>query len=113
MTEGVIERYETFNTKGCPDEIIFVNLNDQPIPSKYYNILNDDDDNGNNIPGTPVENSLPENEWVEDAIVSNDKEINNEIIIDDDDSVGSDIYPPPTTKRILEIEGLENETEGR
>ena len=73
MTEGVIERYETFNTKGCPDEIILVNLNDQPIPSKYYNILNDDDDNGNNIPGTPVENSLTENEWVEDAIVSNDK----------------------------------------
>ena len=32
-TEDVISRYDTFNTKGCPDELIFGNFNDQPIPS--------------------------------------------------------------------------------
>ena len=58
----MIERYGAFNTKGCPDELIFGDFNDQPIPSNYYNLLNDDDDNdydyGNNIPGNPVGDSL-------------------------------------------------------
>ena len=33
MTEDVIERYDTFNTKGCPEDLIFGDFNDQPIPS--------------------------------------------------------------------------------
>ena len=31
MTEDVIEGYEIFNIKGCPDEIIFEVFYDQPI----------------------------------------------------------------------------------
>ena len=58
MTEGVIERYETFNTKRCPDKLIFGNFNDQPIPSNYYNFLNYDDDDGNNIPGNTIDGAL-------------------------------------------------------
>ena len=54
ITEDMIERYYTFNTKRCPEELIFGDFNDQPIPSNYHNFLNDDNDNGNNIPGTPV-----------------------------------------------------------
>ena len=61
MTKYVIERYDTFNSKGCPDELIYGEFNDQPIPSNYYNFLNDDDDDGNNIPGTPVGDVLPDN----------------------------------------------------
>ena len=33
MTEDVIDQYETFNTKGCPEDLIFGDFNDQPIPS--------------------------------------------------------------------------------
>ena len=99
MTEDVIGRYETFNTKGCPDELFLGYFNDQPIPSNYYNILNDDDDYGNNITGTPVDNALLDNELVEDAVVPNDEDINYEIIIDDDDSLASDIDPPPPPKK--------------
>ena len=58
----MIEQYDTFNTKGCPNELIFGEFNDQPIPSNYYNFLNYNDDIDNNIPGTPVDNSLLENE---------------------------------------------------
>ena len=61
MTKDVIERYDTFNTKGWPDELIFCNFNDQPILTDYYNFLNDYDDNGSNISGTPVGNALPDN----------------------------------------------------
>ena len=31
MTEHVIEHYETFNTKGCPDKLIFDNLMTKPF----------------------------------------------------------------------------------
>ena len=48
MTEDVIECYDTFNTKGCPDKLIFAGFNGQRIPSGYYNFLNDDDDYNNN-----------------------------------------------------------------
>ena len=58
----MIEQYDTFNTKGCPNELIFGEFNDQPIPSNYYNFLNYNDDIDNNIPVTPVDNSLLENE---------------------------------------------------
>ena len=48
---------------------------------------------------------------MEDAVVPKDDYINYEIIIDDDDSLDSDIYPPK--KVILEIGGVDNETERR
>ena len=54
MSEDVIECYVTFNTKGCPHELVFGAFNDQPIPPDYYNFLNGDDNDENNIPGTPV-----------------------------------------------------------
>ena len=76
MAEDFIERYLTFNTKGYPEELIFVNFNDQPIPSNYYNFLKDDNDDGNNIPRTPIENALPDNKGVEDSALPNDEEIN-------------------------------------
>ena len=59
MTKFWIKNFDDFNKKWCPDELIFGNFNDQPIPPDYYNCLNDDDDDGNNIHGTPVENTLP------------------------------------------------------
>ena len=55
MTEDLIERYDTLNTKGYPDKLIFGNFNDQPIPSNYYNFLNDDNEDGNNIYGNPID----------------------------------------------------------
>ena len=61
MTKDVIERYETFYTKGCPDELIFDDFNDWPIPSNFYNLLNDDYNDGNNVPGTPVDDDLLDN----------------------------------------------------
>ena len=58
MTVDVIERYETFNNKGCTYELLLGNLHDQPIPPNYYDLLNDVNDYDNNIIGTPVEISL-------------------------------------------------------
>ena len=49
MTEDVIERYNTFNTKGCLEELIFGDFNDQPIPSTYSDLTNDYEDYGNQI----------------------------------------------------------------
>ena len=93
MVEDVIERYDTFNTKGFPDELILGEFNDQPIPSDYYNFLNDANDDGNNIPVTPVNNYLPDNKRAEDAVMKNDEGINYEEIIDEDDRLASDIEP--------------------
>ena len=45
MTDDVIERYDTFNTKGFPEDLIFGDFNDQPIPSTYSDLTNDHDDN--------------------------------------------------------------------
>ena len=90
MNKYVNERYDTFNTKGSPDEIIFGDFHDQPIPYDYYNILNDDDDD-NNFPGTPFEDALMENKGLEYAVIQNDEDINDEIIFDYDDSLTSDI----------------------
>ena len=59
MNEGVIERYDTFYTKGCQYKLFFGDLNDQPIPYKYYNVLYDDNENGNNILGTLVDDASP------------------------------------------------------
>ena len=58
MTNDAIEKYDNFNTKGCPDYLILGDFNDQPIPSDYYNSLNNDDENGNNVPSTPVDDAL-------------------------------------------------------
>ena len=78
-----------------PIKRIFGNINDQTIPSNYYNSLNDDNDDGNNITGTPVNYALLDNKAVEDSIVKNYEDIKNEIIIDDDDRIDWDIDPPP------------------
>ena len=102
MTEDVIERYDTFNNKGCPEYLIFGDFNDQPIPSTYSDLTNDYDEDGNQIYA-----ALTDNKGVEDAVVPNDE--NNY-----EDSLASDIDPPPNN--ILEIEGVErmgNETEER
>ena len=93
MTQDVLDHHDTFNTKGCPDELVFGNFNDQPVPSDYYNILNDDDDNDNDIPGTPVGDTLPDNEGVEYVVFPNDEVINSERITDYNDSLASDIDP--------------------
>ena len=85
----MIELYDTFNTKGCPDELIFGDFNDQPISSDYYNFLNNDNDDENNIPGTLVEDDLPGNKVAEDAVVQNNNNIINDVMFDDDDSLVS------------------------
>ena len=100
MTEYVIERYNTFNIKGCPEDLIFGDFNDQPIPSTYSDLTNYYDDDG-----TKIDAALTDNKGVEDAVVPNDE--NN-----DEDSLAPDIEPPQ--KNILEIEGVDrmgNETE--
>ena len=96
MTEDVIECYDTFITKGFTDDFISGDFNDQPIPPDYYNFLNDYDEDGNNNIGTPVDDVLPENKGVEDAVMKNYEYIKNEIIIDDNDSLASYIEPPKT-----------------
>ena len=102
MTEDVIERYDTFNTKSCPEDLIFGDFNDQPIPSTYADFTNDYEDDG-----TQIDAALTDNEGVEDAVVPN-YENNYE------DSLASDIDLPQNN--ILEIDGLDimgNETEER
>ena len=81
MTEDVIERYDTFNTNGCPEDLIFGDFNFQPIPSNYSDLTNDYDDDG-----TQIDSALTDKEGVEDSVVPNDE--NN-----DDDSLASDIDP--------------------
>ena len=93
MTAYVIECYDNFNTKVCPGELFFGNFNDQPIPPHLYDFLNDDGENGNNIPGTPIDNVLLDNKVVEDAVMQNDEDIENEIIMVDDDRLISYIEP--------------------
>ena len=83
-TEDVIERYDTFNTKGCPEDLIFGDFNDQPIPSTYSDLTNDYDDNG-----TQIDAALTDNKGVEGTVVQND-ENNNE------DRLASEIDPPKT-----------------
>ena len=87
----MIEISDTFNTKWFIYKLTFGDLNDQPIPYNYYNLLNDDYDDGNNIPVTPVD-ALPDKKWVEYLVVPNDEDINDErIIMDYDDSLDSEI----------------------
>ena len=89
MTEYVTEQYDTFNTKGCPEDLIFGGFNDQHIPSTYYDLTNDYDDNG-----TQIDASLTDNKVVEDAVVPNDENNN-------DNSIASEIDPPQTIFRKL------------
>ena len=49
MTEDVIEQYNTFNTKGCPEDLTFGNFNDQPIPFTYSDLKNNYDYDGTQI----------------------------------------------------------------
>ena len=76
MNKDVIEWYDTFNTKVCSYELTFGDFNDQSIPSDYYSFLSNDDENDNNVPGTPVDDALPDNKGVEDVVLPNDKDIN-------------------------------------
>ena len=71
MTEDVIEHYYTFNTKGCKDEHISGNFIDQPIPPNYYYFLNDNNEYGNIIIGTPVDDVLPKKQEVQYSYASN------------------------------------------
>ena len=96
MNEDLIERYETFNTTGCPYELLFGDFHYQLIPPDYYDFLNGDNDNDDNIHFTPVENILPEKEGVKYAVMKNDEYIDDAIIIDDSDSLTSDIDPSKT-----------------
>ena len=83
----------------------------QPIPSNYYNFLNDDNNDYNNIFGTPIDDALPDNKVVEYVVVPNYEYINNGIIFDDYDRLSS--YIEPLHNKILVIVGVDNETEGR
>ena len=56
MTEYFIERYENFNTKGCPGDLIFGDFINQPIPSTYSDLRNDYADDG-----TPIDSALAKN----------------------------------------------------
>ena len=68
MTGDVIEQYNTLNTKSCPDDLIFSDFNDQPIPSTYSYLTNDYDEGG-----THIDAALTEIEEVEDSVVPNDE----------------------------------------
>ena len=68
MTEDVIELYDTVNKKRCPEELIFGDFNDQPIPSTYSDLTNDYDDDG-----TQIDAAITDNEGVEYAVVPNDE----------------------------------------
>ena len=70
MMEDVIEQQKTFNTKGCPEDLIFGDFDNQPIPFTFSDFINYYD-----IYGTPFDSSLPDNEGVEDAVVPNDEDI--------------------------------------
>ena len=85
MTKDVIELYDTFNTKGCPEDLIFGDFNGQPIPSNYSDRTDDCDDDG-----TQIDAALTDNKVVEDAVVPNYER-------NDEKSLASDIDPPPQT----------------
>ena len=40
MTEGVIEQYDNFNTKRCPEDLVFGDFDNQTIPSTYSDFIN-------------------------------------------------------------------------
>ena len=83
MTEDFIEWYDTFNTKGCPEDLIFGDFNDQTIPPTYSDLTYDYENYG-----TQIDAALTYNEWMEDAVLPNDENNN-------DNSLASDIDLPP------------------
>ena len=98
MNDYLIERYYSFNTKGCIDEICFGHFHDQPIPPNYYNFLCDNNDDDNNNPGTPIDNIFLDNKRLYCTVItqtldSGDDDENNEddLVIDDADSLTSAI----------------------
>ena len=93
MTEYINEQYDTFNTKGCLEDLIFCDFNDKPILSTYSDLTNDYDNYG-----TQIDAALTDNKGVEDAVVPNYEN-------SDDDSLASDIDPHPNN--ILETEGVD------
>ena len=66
MTEDVIERYGIFNTKGCPEDLIFGYFTNQPIPSTYSDLTNYYDYYSN-----PIDAALSDNAGLEDSVLSN------------------------------------------
>ena len=92
MTKDVIEHYDTLKAKWCPYELLFGNFNDQPFPPGYYEFLNKNNENGNNNPGTTVDDVFPDNEGVEYSVMPNatnvddNGEENGDEIEDDDDA---------------------------
>ena len=96
-----------FNTKGCPEDLIFGGFNNQPIPPPYSDFKNDYDDYG-----TPIDASLEDSEGVEDVVVKNYEYTNGKISTDNDDILASDV--DPLQNEIIDIEGVDlvdNETE--
>ena len=55
MNKDVIEQYDTFNTKGFPEDLIFGDFNDQSISSTYYDLTNDYDDDVTQIDAALME----------------------------------------------------------
>ena len=80
---------------------------DQPISPNYYYFLNDDNDNENYIPGTPVDDVITDNKGVEDSVVKNDEDTDNETIIYFAESLASAI--DPLQNEILKTEGVDAE----
>ena len=64
MTEDGIERYDTFNTKGCLEDLIFGDFNDQPIPSTYSDLTYYHDDDG-----TQIDAALMGNEGLDNKVL--------------------------------------------
>ena len=83
----MIEFFATFNIKRFPDELVFGDFHNQPIPPDYYDFLTDYDDSKNNIPDTPVGDVLPYIGVVEYVVFTNYEGTNDNIIIDDADSL--------------------------
>ena len=100
MTEDVIERYDTVNTKRYPYELLFGDFHDQPIPPQYYGFLNDNNDYDNTITETPVGDVfLDKNEWKMQScqmhlmLILRMKTLTNYKFINDYGSINSDIEP--------------------
>ena len=64
---------------------------DQPIPPNYYYFLNNYDDDDHNISGNLVDNVFPENKRLKYAVMPNNEDIDDEIIIDGADILTSAI----------------------
>ena len=96
------------------DEHHFGDFHDQPILPGYYNFLNDNDDDDNNTPGTPVEYFFPENKVVEDAVMPNstddyDNDEDNEDYTKDDDADNDTSDSDFPQYEVMNIEGVDAE----